>query len=93
VGVGVGWADRRYMQTHFGIAPDVAQRTGRTAFTPGAGIVDVGAGAVLRVPLGPRWALTTGLSMSQLRGDAAASPLTRKDFGVTASVALAWRSR
>lgn len=93
VGVGVGWADGRYMQTHYGIAPDVALRTGRTAFTPGAGIVDVGAGAVLRVPLGPRWALTTGLSMSQLQGDASASPLTRKDFGVTASVALAWRSR
>lgn len=93
VGVGATWADQRHMQTYFGIAPDVALRTGRTAFTPGAGIVDVNAGAVLRMPLGPRWALTTGLSVSQLQGDAANSPLTRKASGATASVALAWRSR
>ncbi len=93
VGVGATWADKRHMQTYFGIAPEVALRTGRTAFTPGAGIVDLNAGAVLRVPLGPRWALTTGLALSQLQGDAAGSPLTRQAFGATASVALAWRSR
>lgn len=93
VGVGATWADRRHMQTFFGIAPDVALRTGRTAFTPGAGIMDVNAGAVLRVPLGPRWSLATGLTLSQLQGDAASSPLTRKAFGATASMALAWRSR
>jgi outer membrane scaffolding protein for murein synthesis (MipA/OmpV family) len=93
VGIGATWADKRYMQTYFGIAPDVALRIGRTAFTPGASIVDVNAGAVLRVPLGPRWSLTTGLALSQLQGDAAGSPLTRKAFGATASVALAWRSR
>lgn len=93
VGVGATWADKRHMQTYFGIAPDVALRTGRTAFTPGAGIVDVNAGAVLRVPLGERWSLSTGLALSQLQGHAADSPLTRKTFGATASVALAWRSR
>jgi outer membrane scaffolding protein for murein synthesis (MipA/OmpV family) len=93
VGIGATWADTRYLQTYFGIAPDVALRIGRTAFTPGASIVDVNAGAVLRVPLGPRWSLTTGLALSQLQGDAAGSPLTRKAFGATASVALAWRSR
>lgn len=93
VGVGATWADKRHMQTYFGIAPEVALRTGRAAFTPGAGIVDVNAGALLRVPLGPRWSLTTGLALSQLQGSAADSPLTRQSFGATASVALAWRSR
>lgn len=93
VGVGAGWADRRFMQTHYGIAPEVALRTGRPAFVPGAGLVDVNAGAVLRVPLGGRWALSTGLAMSRLQGQAAESPLTRKPFGATASVTLAWRSR
>lgn len=93
VGVGAGWGDKRYMLTHFGIAPDVAMRTGRTAYTPGAGLTELSVGAVLRVPLGPRWSLTGGLSMSQLQGDAAASPLSRRDAGATASVALAWRSR
>ena len=96
VGVGATWADKRHMQTYFGIAPDVALRTGRQAFMPGSGIVEVTGGAVLRMPvewLGPRWSMTAGLALSQLQGDAADSPLTRKTFGATASVALAWRSR
>jgi MipA family protein len=93
VGVGATWADQRHMQTYFGIAPDVAQRTGRSAYAAGAGLLDVNAAAVLQVPLGSRWTLMSGLSLAQLQGDAAASPLTRRAFNATASVALAWRSR
>lgn len=93
LGVGATWADRQHMQTHFGIAPDVALRTGRTAHVAGGGLLDVHAGAMLQVPLRGRWTLVGGLALAQLQGDAAASPLTRRAFGATASVALAWRSR
>lgn len=93
VGVGATWADQRHMQTYFGIAPDVALRTGRTAYTAGAGLLDVNAAALLQMPLGSRWTLMGGLTLSQLQGDAAASPLTRKTSNATASLALAWRSR
>ncbi len=93
VGVGATWADRQHMQTYFGITPEAAQRSGRTAFTAGAGLLDLHAGMVLQVPLGSRWNLVGGLALSQLQGDAAASPLTRRPFGATASLALAWRSR
>lgn len=93
VGIGAGWADRRFMQTHYGIAPDVALRTGRTAYVPGAGLLDISTGAVLQVPLGGQWVVNSALSASRLQGQAADSPLTRKPFGATASVALAWRSR
>lgn len=93
VGVGASWADRRHMQTHYGIAPDVALRTGRTAYEPGAGLVDLHAGTALQMPLGRRWTLVGGLAVSQLQGGAAASPLTARPFGATASLALAWRSR
>jgi outer membrane protein len=93
VGVGATWADRQHMQTYFGIAPEVALRTGRAAFVPDAGLVDMHAGATLQVPLRSRWTLVGGLALAQLQGDAAASPLTHRAFGATASVALAWRSR
>jgi outer membrane scaffolding protein for murein synthesis (MipA/OmpV family) len=96
VGVGATWADQRHMRTHFGIAPDVAVRAGRAAYVPGAGIAEVSAGTALRMPvhwLGPRWSMTAGLGVSQLQGDAADSPLTRKTMGATASVALSWRSK
>lgn len=93
VGVGATWADKRHMQTYFGVAPDVALQTGRTAFVPGAGLLDLHAGLALRMPLSGRWTLMGGLALSQLQGDAAASPLTHKPFGATAMLALAWTSR
>lgn len=93
VGVGATWADRQHMQTYFGIAPDVARRTGRTAYDAGAGLLEFHTGAVLQMPLGSRWTLVGGLALAQLQGDAAASPLTRKASNATASLALAWRSR
>jgi outer membrane scaffolding protein for murein synthesis (MipA/OmpV family) len=93
VGVGASWADKQHMQTYFGIAPDVALRTGRAAFQPGPGLKDLNAGMSLRMPLGGRWTLISGVGLSQLQGDAAASPLTRKTFGATALVAAAWTSR
>lgn len=92
-GVGATWADARHMNTYFGIAPDVAARTGRAAYVPGAGLLDLSAGLGLRVPLGPRWVVISGLALTRLQGDAAASPLTRQAQGVTASVALAWLSK
>ena len=51
------------------------------------------AGAVLRVPITGQWSLTGGLALSDLRGQAAASPLTGRAFGATAMVAVAWASR
>ncbi|MDH4393326.1 MAG: MipA/OmpV family protein [Aquabacterium sp.] len=93
LGLGATWADRRHMQTHYGITPDVALRTGRTAYLPDAGLLSLQAGAALHVPLGGRWTLAGGLGVSQLQGDAAASPITRQRLGATASLALGWRSR
>jgi MipA family protein len=93
VGVGASWGDQQYMQTYFGIAPDVALRTGRAAYKASAGLLDVHAGAALHMPLSERWMLIGGLGLTQLRGDAAASPLTSKTSAATASLAVAWRSR
>ena len=93
LGLGATWADRRHMQTYYGIAPDAAVRAGRAAYVPDAGLLNLHAGAALQMPLRGRWTLVGGLAVSQLQGDAAASPLTRRARGATASVALAWRSR
>ena len=89
---GLTWADGRHMRTYFGIEPAVALATGRTAYTPGAGLRDVHAGLGLRQPLGGRWVLWGGVAASQLVGQAADSPLTHQKTGYSASLALAWRS-
>jgi len=89
---GLTWADGRHMRTYFGIEPAVALATGRSAYTPGAGLRDVHAGLGLRQPLGGRWVLWGGVAASQLVGQAADSPLTHQKTGYSASLALAWRS-
>lgn len=92
VSTGANWADGQHLRTYFGIAPEVAQATGRTAYLPRAGLMDLHAGVGLRLPLQGRWTIFGSLGVSQLQGDAAASPLTRRSQGVTAMVALAWRA-
>ena len=93
VGAGGNWANALNVRTNFGIAPDVALLTGRTAFVPGSGMVDLGVGAGLTVPLAGRWTVISSVGVGQLQGSAADSPLTRKRTSATASIALAWRSR
>lgn len=93
LGLGASLADRSYMQTYFGIAPGVAAATGRSAYEPGGGLMELHLGLGARTQLQGRWTLFGGVGVSQLQGDAAASPLTTRRTGVTATLALAWRSR
>ncbi len=91
--VGATWADGRHLQTYFGITPDVALRSGRAPYRPGAGLLDMNAGLRLEVPLRGRWTLNASLALTQLQGGAAASPLARQATAATALLSLAWRSR
>ena len=93
VSAGISWANGQHMRTYFGIAPAVALVVGRTAFVPGASLRDVHAGAGFRLPLDGRWLLFGGVGVSQLRGDAAASPLAVRATSFGGTLALAWRSR
>jgi len=93
VTAGISWADGQHMRTYFGIAPAVALATGRTAFVPSASLRDVHAGAGFRLPLEGRWLLFGGVAVSQLQGDAAASPLTKRATSIGGTLAVAWRSR
>ena len=90
--VGGNWADQQYMLTHFGITPAVAAVTGRTAFQPSVGLMNLHVGLGARLALAERWTLLGGVGLSQLQGDAAASPLTRSRQAASVSLALAWRS-
>lgn len=91
--LGATLADRQYMQTYYGISPAVAAATGRPAYRPGAGLMDLDLLLNARTQLAGRWTLIGGLGLTRLQGDAAASPLTTRRSGLTATLALAWRSR
>lgn len=87
-GPGLTWADRRHMQTFFGVTADQAARSGFPEFTANAGVdsLRLSAGAAYRAA--PRWRILGIYSLSRLQGDAAASPIietrTRNSFFVSA---------
>lgn len=93
IGPRVTFGDRRYHRAWFGVEPDVAARTGLTAFAPGGGIQSVGATAGLLRQLDARWGVAAFAGYQRLVGDAATSPVTRA-FGTrnqpSAGIALSY---
>lgn len=93
IGPRVTFGDRRYHRAWFGIAPDVAARTGLTAFAPGGGVQSVGATAGLLRQFDARWGIAAFAGYQRLVGDAARSPVTRA-FGTrnqpVAGIALSY---
>ncbi|PKQ00396.1 MAG: MipA/OmpV family protein, partial [Alphaproteobacteria bacterium HGW-Alphaproteobacteria-13] len=71
------FGDGRYHRAWFGVAPDVAARTGLTPFSPGGGVQSVGVTAGLLYQFDARWGVAAFAGYQRLVGDAAASPVTR----------------
>ena len=90
-GAGVSLADRRNMQTYFGITDGQAVRTGLPAYSPGGGLTDIHAGVGVMTAIAPRWIAFANVGASTLIGDAATSPLTRQASAALATFGLAYR--
>lgn len=86
---GLGWANGRAMQTHFGVSPGDATAL-RPAWSPGAGWESWGFGLGLSRALTPHWRLAGSIGRSTLIGDAAQSPLTQQRSATVAQVTLAF---
>lgn len=89
-GAGLTLADATYMAARFGV-PRAAALPDRPAFDAGGGLRDAHAGLGLASALGPHLVLFANLSASRLLQDAAASPLSHRNFSALGSVGLAWR--
>lgn len=92
VSLGAVWGSERYRQTRYGIAPETALATGRTPYGLGSGWERVSLGWSMTSALSRRWVAFGGLSVSQLQGAAARSPLVGRKAVVGASVGLAYRN-
>ncbi len=90
-GPGLTWADRQYTQAFFGINAAQSAASGRPVYTPGSGIESVRLGLGASYSLGAQWSVGTRLSLVQLRGDAAASPITQKKAQDHIAVFAAYR--
>lgn len=87
----LGWADRRHLQSYFGITPEQATRSGYPVTPMSAGLRDVTLGAGWRYALAPRWALFGGASATRLIDEAASSPLVRERDGWSLNAGLVHR--
>jgi outer membrane scaffolding protein for murein synthesis (MipA/OmpV family) len=91
LGLAVTGADRRYMQSYFGVTAEQAQRTGYAEYQPSTGWRDISANIGARSEFGERWIGFAGFSVSQLIGPARDSPLSQRASGWAVNGGLAWR--
>ena len=91
LGVSASAADRKYMQTYFGVTAEQAARTKFKRYTPKAGVhqADISLAWVRRID--DRWSVTTALGASTLLGDAKDSPLVQRRTSPTAAVYASYR--
>jgi MipA family protein len=90
-GIGLGLGDARYMRSYHGIDAQGAAASGLPSFRPGGGLRDLHLGLGLTTVLDAHWVGFATLGASTLLGDAADSPLTQRQAGVSVSVGLAYR--
>lgn len=93
VGAGLRFGDTRYLRARYGVSPEVAAATGRIAYDPHAGLEAIRIGAGITAGLSPNWIAFASIGASTLRGDAAASPLTRARSTAQLSIGIGWRNR
>jgi MipA family protein len=93
LGLSATWGNARYMQTQFGISPTGAAAVGASPYQLGGGWEGVQAGWNASTALNTNWVLFGGVGVSQLRGDAARSPLVSRKTTSSATMGVAYRNR
>ena len=90
---GLGWSNATARQTSFGISAEDAAAGGRAPYAIGAGWDSAALAWNLTSALSEHWVVWGGLSVSQLQGAAARSPLVGRRTVASASIGLAYRDR
>lgn len=91
LGATVTAADRRYMQSYFGITEQQSLVTGYPVYSPTAGARDAALGFNVRSEFGNRWIGYLGMGWSRLIGPAAASPLSQQPTSWAVNGGVAWQ--
>jgi outer membrane scaffolding protein for murein synthesis (MipA/OmpV family) len=88
---GLGFANRAYHQSYFGVTEAQALASGNPPYRPDGGLKDLRIGARWNWALSPSWMLTSSLQATRLAGDARHSPLVERPTNLTVSTAFAYR--
>lgn len=91
VSAALGFANRAYQQSYFGVTAIQAAVSGNPAYRPEGGLKDVRIGARWNWALSPSWMLSSSVQAARLTGDARRSPLVERPNNLTVSTAFAYR--
>jgi outer membrane protein len=88
IGLGLTLANRAHLQDYFGVNAAQASASGLSVHAPDSGLRDVRATLGLSYRVAPATALSAGLTVQALQGDARTSPVTRDRRAVSGMLAL-----
>ncbi|MDO9632236.1 MAG: MipA/OmpV family protein [Humidesulfovibrio sp.] len=88
---GATWANQDYMRTFFGVTAAQAARSGFARYEADAGIKDIRAGVDANYRFDEHWFLNMSADVKQLIGDAADSPISYSNTGVTVATMVGYR--
>ncbi|MFZ6657653.1 MipA/OmpV family protein [Undibacterium sp. TJN19] len=74
----VSYSDAKYNQTYFGVTSTQSANSGYKAYNPKAGFSQAAASVAWTHVIDKHWSVRTAAGVSQMLGDAADSPLTKK---------------
>lgn len=83
ISAGSTWADATHMESYFGVSPAQSVRSGYSRYEAESGFKSVGISVGVIYNITEEWNLMLMLNGDQLLGDAADSPLTKEEFGVS----------
>lgn len=89
--VGTTWANDDYMQTFFGVTSTQAANSGFARYEARAGFKDIRAGVDANYRFDEHWFLSLRAGVKRLIGDAANSPISFSDTGMTAAGMVGYR--
>jgi outer membrane protein len=88
IGTGLQWGSHAYLQSYYGITPEQSEAGLGPVYRASSGIRNVYAYTRWRWQVSKKYTLNTGFEFRQLRGSAAASPVTESRNTRTVSTSL-----
>ena len=92
-GLGSTFGDGTYLQTHYGITPQTAERVGRSPYTLGGGWENMRASLQYTHVLSDHWVLFGGLDLSRMLSSPSRSPLVGRKTTHSISAGIAFRGK
>lgn len=77
-GLGLTWANSRYMQRYFGVSAQQSASSGLRSYTAKSGLRDARVSLNLNWQAAPHWMVFGGIEYSRLQSDAKDSPIVQK---------------